>query len=495
MSRPSRRRLAALTTVAAGLAVGVAAAPALGATTERVSVTSSEQQGSGDVTDVALNDDARYVAFATDARLAPGDANDAEDVYLRDRAAGTTTLVSRPTTADPDGGGRLGEISATGRFVTWASKEDEPTQGADAYVYDRATGASERVGILPSRFLLHGRMYPGGVSADGRYVAFGADVSRASPDDFFGPSQAFLRDRTADTTAHVSTFGIASDNYNYTGPISDDARFAVYSWADIAHPPTGSSIKDMVSGQVEEAVPGSFDHPFADIAAISGDARYILFSDEIGYEREGATYLRDRRTGSVTLVSRRGAGPGGLSDDGRFVSFHSDVASLLPGDTNGRGDAFVRDLYTGTIERVSVSATGAQGNGDSSAGPMSADGRYVAFISSASNLVPGDTNGDSDVFIRDRGPAAPACTPRTAVWVSAATTTDLRLCNPDKKVVAKIRVSRNRISGDMNPWGPRIPLVVTVGTKKATVTPTAAGYWFSAPRPAGTTVKVTIARG
>ena len=91
-----------------------------------------------------------------------------------------------------------------------------------------------------------------------------------------------------------------------------------------------------------------------------------------------------------------------ISADGRYVAFISDASNLVPGDTNGVTDIFVYDRQTGTIERVSVAADGTQGNGGSCQPSISADGRYVAFSSYASNLVPGDTNGISDVFVYDR---------------------------------------------------------------------------------------------
>ena len=91
-----------------------------------------------------------------------------------------------------------------------------------------------------------------------------------------------------------------------------------------------------------------------------------------------------------------------ISSDGRYVAFSSSASNLVPGDTNGSEDVFVRDRKLGTTRRVSVSSTEAQGNGDSWAPAISSDGRYVAFSSSASNLVPGDTNGSYDVFVRDR---------------------------------------------------------------------------------------------
>ena len=81
------------------------------------------------------------------------------------------------------------------------------------------------------------------------------------------------------------------------------------------------------------------------------------------------------------------------------MAFHSNASNLVPGDTNGISDIFVYDRQTDTIQRVSVAADGTQGNGNSMCPSISADGRYVAFDSDASNLVPGDTNGVNDVFV------------------------------------------------------------------------------------------------
>jgi len=91
-----------------------------------------------------------------------------------------------------------------------------------------------------------------------------------------------------------------------------------------------------------------------------------------------------------------------VSEFGRFVLFTSGATNLVPGDTNGVYDVFVRDLVTGTIERVSVGSAGAQADGSSFGSSISRDGRFVGFHSSATNLVAGDTNGAADAFVRDR---------------------------------------------------------------------------------------------
>lgn len=108
---------------------------------------------------------------------------------------------------------------------------------------------------------------------------------------------------------------------------------------------------------------------------------------------------------SVTSSGSGGVGPVAVSDDGRFVAFRSASATLVPGDSNGSDDVFVRDMQTGSVQRVSVSSSGVQGNGHSGVRTIdiSNDGRYVLFDSAASNLVTSDSNGTGrDLYVRDR---------------------------------------------------------------------------------------------
>jgi Tol biopolymer transport system component len=118
-------------------------------------------------------------------------------------------------------------------------------------------------------------------------------------------------------------------------------------------------------------------------------------------------------SGTVTRVSLNSAGrpangwsyATGISGHGRFVTFVSDGSNVVAGDTNRVDDVFLRDRLTGVSTRTSVSSSGAQGNGASVGGPLSADGRVSTFTSVASNLVAGDTNRVQDVFVRDRSRA------------------------------------------------------------------------------------------
>jgi Tol biopolymer transport system component len=151
-------------------------------------------------------------------------------------------------------------------------------------------------------------------------------------------------------------------------------------------------------------------------AVISADGRFVAFISSASNLVAGDTnghidvFVRDR----VAQVTRRvSVGPGGqqangssrdpaISADGRFVAFRSFASNLVAGDTNGLDDVFVRDRTAQVTRRISVGPGGQQANSNSVWAAISADGRFVAFDSGASNLVAGDTNNHWDVFVRDR---------------------------------------------------------------------------------------------
>ena len=159
-------------------------------------------------------------------------------------------------------------------------------------------------------------------------------------------------------------------------------------------------------------------------AIISPDGRYVLFSsaaNNLAFTVDSNripvliparinVYLRDRTNGTTALVSVNLTGTGGgngdsfatgISSNGQYALFESSASDLAAGDTNNASDVFIRDLVNSTNLLVSVSTNGGLGNGNSGSAVMTPDGRYVAFVSSASNLVPGDSNGIPDIFVRD----------------------------------------------------------------------------------------------
>jgi Tol biopolymer transport system component len=171
-----------------------------------------------------------------------------------------------------------------------------------------------------------------------------------------------------------------------------------------------STIRASVAGTGVEGDKGS------DWPSLSSDGQLVAFRSHAtnlvadDANDQGDIFLRDLAAGTVELISVSTTGVKGndgsleaaMTGDGRYVAFSSSSSNLVSGDTNGASDIFVRDRELGTTERISVGNTGAQADNVAITPSISDDGRYVAFLSRASNLVVGDTNGQIDVFVRDR---------------------------------------------------------------------------------------------
>ncbi|HEU5159018.1 MAG TPA: hypothetical protein VFU43_18625 [Streptosporangiaceae bacterium] len=322
----------------------------------------------------AVSANGRYVAFVSYAsNLVPDDTNGASDVFVRDLRTGTTTRVSvnsagqeaNELSSDPD-------LSADGRYVAFTSfasnlvPGDTNAQG-DLFVRDLRTGTTTRVSVSSTGEQADKQTYAGVLTPDARYITFPSAASNLIPDDTNGIRDVFVRDlRTGTTTREsVSSSGEEADDYSETPVISADGRYVAF----------GSSASNLAPG------------------------RNIGLDD---------VYLRDRRNGTTSRVSvsstgeqsDTGARSPALSASGRYLAFASFSTNLVPRDTNGAFDVFVRDLLTGVTRRVSVSGIGAQAAGSSANPDISADGRYVTFESEAPNLVRRDTNGVRDVFLR-----------------------------------------------------------------------------------------------
>ena len=153
---------------------------------------------------------------------------------------------------------------------------------------------------------------------------------------------------------------------------------------------------------------------------ISANGRYVVFASDATNLVAGDTngkrdiFLRDTVARTTRLVTKATAGKANgnsfqpkVSDSGRYVAFLSDATNLVPGDTNNATDVFRADLTTGKIVRVSVAASGAQANKATAGIAMNATGSSIAFASDATNLVPGDTNARADIFLRDLATTAP----------------------------------------------------------------------------------------
>jgi IPT/TIG domain-containing protein len=396
------------------------AAIAAGQTTTRVSVATdgtpgngrSGEQGEFDLVSVSAN--GRWVAFNSVAsNLVPDDTNRVLDVFLRDREDGMTTRVSQSsfgTEGNAASGNFLQGISADGRYVAFGSNASnlvprDANGRSDVFVHDRVTGATICASVDASGRQGAGDSWSPVLSADGRYVAF-ESLAALVPGPPRSERDVLVHDRDADGNGIFDEPGGIS-----TARVSADS-------ADV--PGNGSSY-----------------HP-----SISASGRFVAFesyASNLASGAPGTTYqifLRDRDADGNGVFDEPGLsstirvdfGPGGspangwslhpwLSADARFVSFHSDATNLVAGDQNGARDVFVEDLATGTTSRVSVDSQGREADAASQKSALSADGRYVVFTSLASNLVTGDGNGVADVFLHDRSTGS---TTRASVALGAA---------------------------------------------------------------------------
>jgi len=428
------RSLAKYEGVAIAYRVLLAQADSAGTTT-RVSVASDGTQGNGWSGYPSPSADGRYVAFHSWAsNLVPGDTNGYLDVFVHDRATGQTTRVSVASDgAQLNSYSEYPSLSADGRYVAFDSWANTPVSGDtngtwDVFVHDRTTGQTTRVSVATDGGQANGNSYYPSLSADGRHVAFSSFASNLVSGDTNGQVDVFVHDRGTGRTTRVSvaTDGAQGNGFSYSPSLSADGRYAAFasSASNLAPDDTNgfadAFVHDRVTAQttrVSLATDGaqgngdSYGHP------ISADGRYVAFDSLASNLVSGDTngledvFVHDRGTGQTARVSVASDGTQGnswsylpsLSADGRYVGFMSNASNLVPGDTNGYEDVFLHDRVTGQTTRVSVASDGTQGDWISLEPSISADGRYVAFTCWASNLVPGDTNGEGDIFVHDRG--------------------------------------------------------------------------------------------
>ena len=350
--------------------------------TIRVSVASDGTQSNHDSYNPSISADGRFVAFESEAtNLVSGDTNNFQDIFVHDRQTGQTTRVSVASDGtQANGHSYAPSISADGRYVAFASLASNlvsgDTNGAwDVFVHDRQTGETTRVSVASDGTQAIGFFFGSSpsISADGRYVAFDSWATNLVSGDTNDKPDVFVHDRqTGQTTrVSVSSDGTQANNGAIYPSISADGRYVAFE----------SNSTNLVSGDTNSVT---------DI------------------------FVHDRQTGQTTRVSvssdgtQANGGPGwsgnpsSISADGRYVAFHSYADNLVSGDTNSATDIFVHDRQTGVTTRVSIASDGTQANGFSASPSISADGRYVAFMSGATNLVSGDTNNDWDVFVHGR---------------------------------------------------------------------------------------------
>lgn len=399
--------------------------------TERASTATGGAQGNGESITPAISEDGRYVLFESAAdNLVTGDTNGVRDVFIRDMQTGLTTCVSTDSSGNQavNGSSYGASASSDGRYVVFVSGADDLVAGdtngvTDIFLKDRQTGVTVRVSTGSSGTQSNGPSYTPQISADGRYVVFQSGADSLVANDANGVADIYLKDTLTGQLSRISTDsgGVEGTGGSATPAISSDGRYVVFhSGADnlVSGDTNGADDvfrKDTQTGTVIRVSTDSSDSQAISggiVPAISASGRYVAFesnsSDLVAGDTNGAfdIFLKDIHTGLTKRVSADAGGTQAnsgslrpvISADGRYVSFDTFAGNLVAGDTNGAKDVLVKDMANGAIVRVSTDSSGNQANDSSVFPAISADGRYVAFASLATNLVAGDTNKVFDVF-------------------------------------------------------------------------------------------------
>ncbi|MBE5315051.1 MAG: PD40 domain-containing protein [Xanthomonadales bacterium] len=399
----------------------------------RVSVAADGTQGNSASQLPSISANGRYVSFFSQAStLMPG-SDSGRHVYVKDLYSGSVARASSlpngslPPQAELSFTTMLSALSADGRYVVFASSRPLAAGDSngliDVYVKDMQTAALDLVSSTSADAVGDNNSHMPAISADGRHVAYLSTAGNLVPNFTANSLQnkVFIKDRLTRSSRLVSATAsgeAATSSCAGSPSLSADGRFVAFQCNSPNLPANGGwngdriFVKDMLSGAIELVSHPSYSNAL--VPAISGDGRYVVFQQ--GRPGVGTgVYVRDRQTQTLTNqhLTLAGGDAGGedvtweprmrpaISADGRFVSFQSVNAQLVEPDLNAAADVFVRDRSAQVTARASAAYAGVRNTGDSSAAAISRDGETVVFASNSRALIAGDTNGRSDVFLRN----------------------------------------------------------------------------------------------
>ncbi|MGH3128244.1 MAG: TolB family protein, partial [Gaiellaceae bacterium] len=380
-------------------------------------------------------------------------------------------------------------LSASGRFVAFASGATSLVRGdrngvSDVFVRDLVRRRTWRASISSAGAESDGPSMKPSISADGSVVAFPSSATNLVPNDRNGVADVFVRDRAAGLTKRIGTSGEGeADAASLAALVSASGRtIAFSSHASNLVPADGNQtmdvfLTDRVTGLTRRVSVGPFGESRARSEASSLDASGFVvvfrsYATNLVYgdwNGKADVFVLDRRTGMTERVNVSSTGAearaatfrGVISGDGRFVGFRSRASNLVPADTNHALDAFVHDRWTGATRRISVASDGEEADSRGfdrstrrnlfmSRPFLSADGRYAAFTSAASNLVPDDRNGVSDVFVHDLLTGRTARVSVSADGAEADAASVVSGISADGSIVAFTSLADNLVVGDTN---------------------------------------------
>jgi len=381
---------------------------------------------------VPVTPDGRFIAFSSKAdNLVDNDENNMVDIFVHDRMTGETELVSVSSTEEQyNVDSRFPSISNNGRYVAFIRYGGE----TNVLVRDRKEGNTERVDVSDEGEPGNSTSSSTAISGDGRYVAFHSLAWNLVDNDINNANDVFVHDMMTGETelVSVSTDGIKGNGHSSAPAISSDGRYVAFvSVANTLVLGDNNNSNDIfVHDRLEDttkrislAQDGSEANDDSGSPSISSDGRFVAFNsyannlidaDDTNDTRDIFVYDRQTRIRRVSIASdgeqsNNQSGWLSISPDGRYVAFSSSASNLVDNDTNNYcgpsshencQDVFVHDTQVGQTIRITIGINGEEANSLSLLPSISSNGRFVSFVSWASNLVPGDTNKTYDVFVR-----------------------------------------------------------------------------------------------
>jgi Tol biopolymer transport system component len=410
-----------------------------GSNTVLVSVNATGSgSGAGYSINPSVTPDGRYVVFDSIAPdLVTHDFNNSSDVLVRDLIAHTTTLVSADANGMAAGGSRNAGISDDGRYVAFESTATNLVAGItdadalnDIFVRDMQTGVIRLGSVLGELNVPTNAPSRPVISHDGSLVVFQSGGGPPGATVSSGQLYAWYTNSDSNRLVSATLDGFSPASGVSHGPvISANNRFVTFlsNATNLVDGVTNGHFqvyqRDLAAGVTKlVSINPAGNGNNLDCSSVSAgdDGRIVAFDtidgNLVSGDRNDAydVFVRDLSVNSTELISQSisnlqsitpsglsGIVPGAISADGRYVVFSTLADRLLPNDTNRAYDVLVRDLWNGTNALVSVGTNGAAGNGSSRGGMISADGRYIAFVSEATDLAPGVTLAANNAYLRD----------------------------------------------------------------------------------------------
>lgn len=391
--------------------------------------------------------------------------------------------------APSNGGSFFVTTSNDGRYLTFMSLAKnlapEPPSAeenfSDVFFRDRLTDETIKVSKSMNGGLANEASLDPTITTDGRFIAYFSYASNLIPDDNNGADwsrqglDVFVWDRHSQQNVRVSLNETGGEiKGNSVGIISADGKYILFvtdgrvfasDW-DHAHP-SALYLREWHSGQIERisvALDGGFPNAEPEHPSISLDNRFVVFDSDasnlVADDNNGQkdVFVYDRLSQTTRLISRDAAGrpangrstQSEIALDGKTVTFVSDATNLVPGDTNGKADIFVYEMDTDRISLVSRAEDGAQGNGDSREPSLCGDGRFVSYTTDANNLFPNDANNQRDIILFDRVKGTNSVATKNWEGVYGNGKAHRSFLMPDCRSIAYASDASNLVPGDDN---------------------------------------------